>query len=543
VGWFGGIDVLVGWFGGIKYIKTGDKLTLIKLVSFCFFLYHLSVQQKFKEETCMKDFIMDLLQLKDSGELKATILPSDSSSVIIELELPLKVKACPFCGYRMYSKGVYTRTVKHPLLQDGRLLMLKLKQRKWKCDNSLCGYFETDKFSFVDKNRRITNATDFLILRDFKDYNLSARQIADRFHVTDTYVLNVFDRYVDMPRLTLPMALCIDEVHLEIFSRYKYALVLQDFVSGEPIDLVVSRKQAITEPYFANIPRVERSFVKYIISDMYAPYQNYVDTYFPNAMPVVDAFHVIKLINHKLNVYLNKLKRRYKDRDERILEERQKHYTHKLKGRESKEVYLLRTKKWLILANQDSINYNAAAFRDWHYGDAYMYISDYEKELFKLDPKLEKLRDLKEKYIRFNNKYAGDPVGAREGLNAIIKEYFNSGYQMFEEIATSLAEYKEAILNSFIMLDRMDKSGIVIHSRLSNGPMESLNRIPKDMKRHARGFSNFEHVRNRFLYATRKDAAILAYPKPLKEVKVHTGRKRGTYNKHNVPKLSQYEPQ
>jgi len=123
----------------------------------------------------MKDFIMDLLQLKDSGELKATILPSDSSSVIIELELPLKVKACPFCGYRMYSKGVYTRTVKHPLLQDGRLLMLKLKQRKWKCDNSLCGYFETDKFSFVDKNRRITNATDFLILRDFKDYNVSLR--------------------------------------------------------------------------------------------------------------------------------------------------------------------------------------------------------------------------------------------------------------------------------------------------------------------------------------------------------------------------------
>jgi len=486
----------------------------------------------------MNDFITDLLQLKDSGDLKTTILPSDSSTIVIEVERPLEAKFCPFCGYRMYSKGIYTRTVKHPLLQDGRLLTLRLKQRKWKCDNDLCGYFETDKFSFVDKSRRITNATDFLILREFKDYNLSARQIADRFHVTDTYVLNVFDRYVNMPRLKLPMALCIDEVHLEIFSKYKYALVLQDFATGEPIDLVVSRRQTITEPYFANIPRTERSFVKYIISDMYAPYQNYVDTYFPNAIPVVDSFHVIKLITQKLLVYFNKLKRKYKDRDERILAERQTHYSYQLRARESREVYLLRTKRWLVLANQDSINYGATAFRDWHFGDAYMYVSDYERELFKLDPNLEKLRDLKEMYIRFNKKYSGDPVGARSGLDSIIKIYFNSGYQMFEEIASSLSEYKEAILNSFIMMDRMDKNGVITHSRLSNGPMESLNRIPQDMKRHARGYGNFDHVRNRFLYATRKDAAILAYPRPLSEVKSHTGRKRGTYVKHNVPKLN-----
>lgn len=485
----------------------------------------------------MNDFITDLLQLKDSGDLKATILPSDSTTVVIELELPSNAKFCPFCGFRMYSKGIYTRTVKHPLLQDGRLLLLKLKQRKWKCNNELCGYFETDKFSFVDKNRRITNATDFLILRDFKDYNLSAKQIANRFHVTDTYVLNVFDRYVNMPRLTLPMALCIDEVHLEIFSKYKYALVLQDFVTGEPIDLVVSRKQTITEPYFASIPRNERSFVKYIISDMYAPYQNYVDTYFPNAIPIVDSFHVIKLITQKLLVYLNRVRKKYKERDELLFLEKQKRYTQPLKRHESREMYLLRTKKWLILANQDSINYGAPAYRDWHFGDAYMYVSDYERELFKLDPSLEKFRDLKELYIRFNKKYSGDPIGARAGLEEIIRTYFNSGYTMFEEIAASLSEYKEAILNSFIMLSKMDKNGVIVNSRLSNGPMESLNRIPKDMRRHARGYGNFDHVRNRFLYSTRKDAAVLAYPRPLKEVKNHTGRKRGTYAKHNVPKL------
>ena len=43
----------------------------------------------------------------------------------------------------------------------------------------------------------------------------------------------------------------------------------------------------------------------------------------------------------------------------------------------------------------------------------------------------------------------------------------------------------------------------IYDTRLSNGPIESLNRKIKDLKRLGRGFRNFEHFRNRFLYATR----------------------------------------
>ena len=109
-------------------------------------------------------------------------------------------------------------------------------------------------------------------------------------------------------------------------------------------------------------------------------------------------------------------------------------------------------------------------------------IYDYEHELFKINQNLAGFRDLKEMYIDFNNKYVG---------------------------------------------------------RLSNGPMEPLNRIPKDMKRHARGYGNFEHIRNRFLFSQRKNAAILAVPKPWKDVCFRTDNTRGPYKKHAVkgPKL------
>ena len=262
----------------------------------------------------MNNFITYLLNLKDTHKLNAEIIPSPPSELVIRLEYPPEAKFCPVCGFRMHSKGVYIRTVNHQILQDGRKLVLKLHQHKWKCQNTECGHLVSDSFPFVGKNRRVTNAIDFLIVDSFRDFNLSASQIAAQFNVSDTYAIRVFDRYVDLPRLKLTSALCIDEVDLSI-GRYKYALIIQDFFTGEPVDMVISRRNEITEHYFADIPKKERFSVQYIISAMYAPYQNYVDKYFPNAIPVVDEFHVVKLINQKLRNYLNALKRKYKNRD------------------------------------------------------------------------------------------------------------------------------------------------------------------------------------------------------------------------------------
>ena len=55
-------------------------------------------------------------------------------------------------------------------------------------------------------------------------------------------------------------------------------------------------------------------------------------------------------------------------------------------------------------------------------------------------------------------------------------------------------------------------AGGIYNSRLSNGPIEALNRKVKDLKRLGRGYRNFEHFRTRFLYATRDNPVINAVP-------------------------------
>jgi transposase len=132
---------------------------------------------------------------------------------------------------------------------------------------------------------------------------------------------------------------------------------------------------------------------------------------------------------------------------------------------------------------------------------------DYEDALFRVDPRLRTLRELKNKYVSFNTRNAGLPIRAAEEIEDLIDLYFRSGQDLFVDFAQLLCKYKEPILNSFVMVEKHG-AGNLYDSRLSNGPIESLNRKIKDLKRSGHGFRNFEHLRNRFLYAARNNPTL-----------------------------------
>ena len=103
---------------------------------------------------------------------------------------------CPKCSYKMHSRGINARTINHPILQDGYQLVIKLRQRRWRCTNSDCLYESNENFKLVNRYRRNTNASDLLILNKFRNLNSSAVDIAKQFHTSDMHILNVFDRYI-----------------------------------------------------------------------------------------------------------------------------------------------------------------------------------------------------------------------------------------------------------------------------------------------------------------------------------------------------------
>lgn len=449
--------------------------------------------------------ITELLDLEDS-DIFISDISIQGTTKFLTLETKLYAHHCPSCGFKMHSRGIKKRIVKHPILQDNYELVLILKQRRWRCTNPECRYDISDTFKFVNKRRRTTNATDMLIVYAYRDLMETSTSIAARFHVSDTYVHEVFDRYVKMDRLPLTDAICIDEVFLDMDEHCKYALVIQDFHTGDPIDLLRSRRVNVTEPYFVSLPTAEKNSVKYLISDMYNQYISYVDKYFPNAVSVIDSFHVIQWIIRMIDNYIRQLLKKYRQRDRELAEALSREEQRPLSLPLSDEVYLLQKYRWLILSNHSNITYHSDPRMDSHFR-CLMNTYDYEDALFRLDPKLRDFRDLKEKYIQFNNRNAGKPFEARKELDELIPIYQTSEYEIFRNFGDLLEKYQDYIINSFIMVEKHGY-GKVYESRLSNGPIEALNRKVKDLKRLGRGFRNFEHFRNRFLYAARQEPVL-----------------------------------
>ena len=450
--------------------------------------------------------IIDFLDLEDP-DIEITDIQIEGNQKIVTLETKPTRHFCPICSSRMYSRGTKPRTVFHPILQDSYELVLKIRQRRWKCQNPICGYEANESFRFVNKNRRYTNISDILVVNEFRSLTKSASEIARQFNMSDTAVLSLFDRYVDMKRLPLSDAISIDEVYLDMDDHCKYALVIQDFHTGNTIDLLPSRRTNSTLPYFAAIPKEERFAVKYLISDMYNEYLKYPKRYFPNAVSVIDSFHVIQWLNHSIDEFLRLLWREFKDRDLQKKLQLERELGHSVYLPMSDEIYLLQNYKWLILKNQSNINYHFEGRIDKHF-HYLMNTFEYEEKFYKIHPALKALHELKEEYVLFNERHAGDPEAAAPALDALILRYQNCEYEMFHSFARLLKKHREPILNSFIMVEKIGPGQIRYETRLSNGPIESLNRKAKDLKRLGRGYRNFSHLRNRFLFATRSNAPL-----------------------------------
>ena len=435
--------------------------------------------------------------------------------------------SCPLCGHKLNSKGRFERHPNHQILNDGYKLEVTAIGRRWKCSNPECSYSCYDQFNFIEKKKRITKIVDFQIIMTMKDIRLSCIQIAKMYSVSDTYVHQLFMRYVDLPRLKLTKFICIDEVYLNISPTCKYALVIMDFITSEVLDIIESRRKEYTQRYFLSIPREERAIVEYICCDMYDPYINYTSSYFPNAKVITDSFHVLQWLLRLINNYINEVKKRYQALDRKKLEN--KNHDHNLDNqtiKESNEVYILKQAKWVLLLNPKNWYYYEPRFN--HRLNRIMDTYSWEKCFLELDDKFKSIRDLKDLYEDFNDSFINDLDGAAKRLDELIDIYRHSDIKIFRDFSNLLIRYRESIVNSFIYVSSSSDPSVI--RRLSNGPLESFNNIPSALRTSSHGIDNFRFTRNRILWHLRDGAPILGNPKSVKEV--HTiGKKRDKYNK------------
>ncbi|MDO4920856.1 MAG: ISL3 family transposase [Phascolarctobacterium sp.] len=418
-----------------------------------------------------EDFITTILNVKPNDLLSVSSAVQQDGSIILKVKLTSTLMLCPTCKSPTKVHGYYSRKLTHSTLAN-RSCVIYYQQRRYRCPHCEISFCEPNPF--IDTSERLTFETKFNVLTELKYCEATYTSVAKRYNLSISTVLRLFDKHVDIQRKTLPKVLSIDEHYLPNSDQCsKYCCLFLDFLTGEMIDILPSRKKSYLVKYLSEIKIKtmdrdknisELDNVEYVSIDMYDIYRDVANIFFPKAKVCADSFHVLKHLTDDFR----KVRLRC------------------LRSTESETYkYLLTTFKYVFEHNKYLDNkprYNKKLGR-------YVNYRNIRDILFENFPDLKAAYELKEYYINLNTKETLETIP--QTLDKAITMFENSGIEEFDEFYSLLKNWHDEIINSFTVINGR---------RINNSFMESKNRLIEKIIFNANGLKNFKRTRNRLLY-------------------------------------------
>jgi len=450
------------------------------------------VENKYRRTT-----IINITSIANFLSINSNEFEIENEGILIEGEFRIYLKAkikpnfCPNCkGEHFHLKDYRTRIIKHALFYE-RDTYFYLKYPRYVCNE--CGKIFTPNTNFAPKFSRKSYNDITLILKALMNYNATFVSVAKLFHTTSTTVMNIFDSYVNPPRGSLPRVLSIDEFYNEGQFEKPYSVILYDFLNAKVLDVVLDRRLASLNVYFSKITREEKQRVEYIIIDMWDPYLELAKIHFPKAIVAIDSFHVMEHLNKAVHDIVVRIRKQFKQG--------------------TKEYFLLKKYKYLIKCSPScwkEKEYN------WYF-KKYLNEYDIQKMIFQIDPELQIVHDYYVAYKTFNQTATYE--FAKENFDRIAFETDGILIKEFVPLFNTLSNWKEYIINSFIVVDG---------KRLSNGPTEGANSQVKKLMRVGNGYANQRRTRNRIMFCYNKDLLLSPVKEKISKIRRNP---RGKYKK------------
>lgn len=184
--------------------------------------------------------------------------------------------------------------------------------------------------------------------------------------------------------------------------------------------------------------------------------------------------------------------------------------------KDSVEYYLLKNFNFLLMMDSTKVKENKARYNKKL--RRYVNYPQLLELILEIDSTLKEAYSLKELYLIFNSTSTYED--ARVDLSMIIQEYASSHIEGYRQFSSTLINWFEEIVNSFILYKG---------KRISNGKIEGTNSRIKTILKNADGFRNFSRMRNRIMYSINKSSlpTILEKNQTIKQ----PGKPRGKYKK------------
>ena len=384
--------------------------------------------------------INKLLNLKD---VKVKKINQADRFIEIHIQTEPTLHTCPACGSETKRIHDYRNQKIKDLPFQLKDCYLVLRKRRYICT---CGkrFFESYPFlaKYQQRTKRLTMKTADL-LRD----TVSIKKVAELTNLSTNTVTRILDT-ISYSCPKLGDSISIDEFNGNAETG-KYQCILVDPKKRSILDILPDRTQNQLSGYFRNINRSERYRVKFFICDMWQPYVDLAQSYFPNAKIIIDKYHFIRQVTWAIENVRKRLQntmipslRKYYKRSHKLILTR---YS-KLKDENKKACDLM-------LQYNDDLRLAHKLKEDFY---DICQCEQYKKQ--------------------------------RLDFWDWIKIAETCGIAEFEKCAATYRHWSKGILNAF-------KYG------LTNGPTEGLNNKIKVIKRTSYGVRNFNRFRTRILHS------------------------------------------
>ena len=356
------------------------------------------------------------------------------------------VAICPRCQQPAHSGYDHKRRSVRHLDMFGMRTIIHYDQRRFDCE--VCGKPFSEILNWIDPKRRQT--------RDYEDHIFQQVKKTPRKHValkeglSESTVLDIFKKKVKEERRGIEKGklrvLGVDEISVRKGHK-NYALVLTDIERRCVLEVFDNRLQETFGKWIDGLSKEEKRAIKVVSMDMWNPYRQIVRRKLPKAEIVADRFHVVKQLNHQLNLLRRKMQRVAQKTDPELAE-------------------ILKGSRWILLKNRADLKPR-----------------DEKKLKLILDacPEIRQVYLLKEEFRTICNKIK-DRKQAERFLRAWCYEAEATGSRYLRKFVKTLRNWWEEFLNYF-------------DEGITQGFVEGTNRAIRGIINRAFGFRDFANFR------------------------------------------------
>ena len=282
-----------------------------------------------------------------------------------------------------------------------------------------------------------------MVIHELRSH-VTFKSVAKKYSVSTNTVTRIFNLVNYSPN-TLPSVLSIDEFKGNTGNE-KYQAILTDPQNQKIVDIVSSREKQVLFRYFNGFRDKKR--VKTVIMDMWEPYKDLAQYFFPDAMIIIDKYHYVRQVYWALDRVRKRVQKRlYKE----------------------KRIYFKRSKR-LLWADYDKLDEENRL--------ALGVILNHDKDLYEA-------WELKEIFNEFRK--TNDVKEAENWLRKFILAAEETGLQEYKDAIRAFRNWFPYIINSK-------------REKYTNAFTEGKNNKIKVLKRISYGYRNFKRFRNRILH-------------------------------------------